>query len=197
MKLLKYIGIVFLVFLMPSIAYSGESFNVISYPVEDITKNSGTLKGEVVNPQNRVLDIYINIKPKNESEFREFIFVKGVSQENFPINYYIVDLESGSEYEYFIRAQQQEGNEKSISSNIIKFNTLDEVGILNIDLQDQFNQYFIMLLLLIGVILFFTSFKIVTAGILIVIGSMLLFSGFSFIISFLILIFGLGLIFMT
>ena len=193
MKLLKILGLVFLTLLSVSSIYAGNSFNVIAEPVEDISTNSVTLKGEIINPKNRELDLYINIKKENETQYNEELFVSGISQSKFNINVYQDNLSPTTQYNYYFRVEEDSKN--SVTSNIINFQTLSDSGSFNFDLDDDFNQLFLLLMLIFGVVFLFTSFKLVSSLLFIIVGLLLLFNGFTYLFSFSLIAVGFGLLF--
>ena len=193
MKLFKILGLVFLTLLSVSSIYGGESYNIIAEPVEDITKNSATLKGEIINPKNRELDLYINIKKEDETEYREELFVSGITQSNFNINVYQDNLTPNTKYNYFFRVDKD--TRDSVSSNIINFQTLSDSGSFNFDLDNEFNQLFLLLMLIFGVVFLFSSFKLVSSLLFIIVGFLLLFNGFTYLFSFSLIAVGFALLF--
>ena len=184
----------FMMVILPSQVVGVSDYNVQAFTPEEINKESATLKGEVINPKNRELTIFVNYKKKNETEFTEKSFVSGVTSSTFDLNVYLDDLKPDTTYEYYFRAER-ENSDDSIDSNIVEFTTMQELGILNIDLTDDFNQLMIILSLIIAVALLYMGLKMISSAILLVTGSFLLFSGFSFVLSFLIFVFGIGLLF--
>lgn len=183
-KLLVIIALMITLILPFLSSVNAQSFSVTALLPGNICDNCAEINGDVDNPNNRELTIRVFYKSDNETSYTNKTIIEGITSSSYEIQYVITNLSAGTNYEYYIQAEQIGGDREVFDSEIITFETTGSENILQLDLDDDINKYIITLFLVVGLFLIiFSSIKFAGALILLISGIILLFSSFNVVLS--------------
>lgn len=185
LKKLIIVTVLLLIFVNGFISgVNAQTFTITNFMPEDICDTCAQIKADVDNPDDRELDISIFYKKQDENEFKNKSVIQGVTSSTYEIDYVLTNLTAGTTYEYYFQAEQIGGDRDVYDSQTLSFETTGASSMLELDLDDDFNKYLVILFILAGIFfIVFTSLRFVGSLIILITGIILLFSSANVIMS--------------